>query len=194
MNDKFLNLFFSSGSLNVDVTWEIGLSWLWYELVKALNHQYDKAISKAILHWVCLNCPFHCSSFFFFLSFLFFANFARATTLSNLWYDWKRNRSPMGQSDVILLFVHLFLHPRVFFIEVVSNYITRICTSQMWKSFSSADRRNIIANCKKRHVESRKRKRSLSLIGVGLMLPLNFGLVVFVVVMLKNLTKEVVLS
>ena len=52
----------------------------------------------------------------------------------------------------------------------------------------------MIANCKKRHVESTKRKRSLLLLGVGLMLPLNFGLVVFVVVMLKNLTKEVVLS
>ena len=192
MNDKYLNFFVSSGSLSVDVTWEIGLSWLWYELVKATNHQYDKAISKAMLHWVCLNCPFHCASFiFFFLSCL--TNSARAMTLSNLWYDWKRNRSPMGQSDVILLFVHLFLHPRVYFIEVVSNYITRVCTSQMWKSFSSADRRNIIANCKKRHVESRKRKRFLSLLGVGLMLPLNFGLVVFVVVMLKKLTKEVVL-
>ena len=142
--------------------------------------------------WIVLSiAPLLLISFFLFC---FLTNFARAMTLSNLWYDWKRNRSPMGQSDVILLFVHLFLHPRVYFIEVVSNYITRVCTSQMWKSFSSADRRNIIANCKKRHVESRKRKRSLSLLGVGLMLPLNFGLVVFVVVMLKNLTKEVVLS
>ena len=132
--------------------------------------------------------------YLFLFLFCFLTNFARAMTLSNLWYDWKRNRSPMGQSDVILLFVHLFLHPRVYFIEVVSNYITRVCTSQMWKSFSSADRRNIIANCKKRHVESTKRKRSLSLLGVGLMLPLNFGLVVFVVVIIKNLTKEVVLS
>ena len=111
--------------------------------------------------------------YLFLFLFCFLTNFARAMTLSNLWYDWKRNRSPMGQSDVILLFVHLFLHPRVYFIEVVSNYITRVCTSQMWKSFSSADRRNIIANCKKRHAESMRRKRSLSLLGVGLMLPLS---------------------
>ena len=127
--------------------------------------------------WIVLSiAPLLLISFFLFC---FLTNFARAMTLSNLWYDWKRNRSPMGQSDVILLFVHLFLHPRVYFIEVVSNYITRVCTSQMWKSFSSADRRNIIANCKKRHVESTKRKRSLSLFGVGFMLPLNFGLVVW---------------
>ena len=72
MNDKYLNFFVSSGSLSVDVTWEIGLSWLWYELVKATNHQYDKAISKAMLHWVCLNCPFHCSSFTYFSFFFVF--------------------------------------------------------------------------------------------------------------------------
>ena len=123
-----------------------------------------------MLHWVCLNCPFHCSSYFFLFLFCLLTNLARAMTLSDLWYDWIRIRSPMGQGDVILLFVHLFLHPRVHFIEVVSNYITRVCTSQMWKPFSSADRRNIIAKCKKRHVESTKRKRSLLLLGVGLML------------------------
>ena len=172
MNYKYLNLFVSSGSLSVYVTWEIGLSWLWYELVKATNHQYDKAISKAMLHRACLNCPFHCSSFtIFFLSFLFFDEFCKGYDFvkSVIWL--KKEQITNGTKWCHLAFCSFFLHPRVYFIEVVSNYITRVCTSQMWKSFSSADRRNIIANCKKRHVESTKRKRSMSVLEVGLMLP-----------------------
>ena len=71
MNYKYLNLFVSGGSLSKDVTWEIGLSWLWYELVKATNHWYDKAISKAILHWVFFSSLVQLLLFYFFLSFLF---------------------------------------------------------------------------------------------------------------------------
>ena len=120
-------LFVRIGSLTVDVTWEIGLSLLWYEFVKATDHQYDKAISTRSCCigsvWIVLFITF-CFLFSFFFCFL--TNFARAMTASNLWYDWIRNRSPMGQSYVILLFVHFFVSKGSFHWSCEQLYHTRL--------------------------------------------------------------------
>ena len=71
-------LFVRIGSLTVDVTWEIGLSLLWYEFVKATDHQYDKAISTRSCCigsvWIVLFITF-CFLFCFF--FCFFDEFCK---------------------------------------------------------------------------------------------------------------------
>ena len=71
-------LFVRIGSLTVNVTWEIGLSLLWYEFVKATDHQYDKAISTRSCCigsvWIVLFITF-CFLFSFF--FCFFDEFCK---------------------------------------------------------------------------------------------------------------------
>ena len=119
-------LFVRIGSLTVDVTWEIGLSLLWYEFVKATDHQYDKAVLQGHVALGLFELCFSLLCFLFSFFFCFLTNFARAMTASNLWYDWISYRSPMGQSYVILLFVHFFVSKGSFHWSCEQLYHTRL--------------------------------------------------------------------